>query len=80
MYRIRVNNLQVLQIMYILAREEKIMKAKENTLKNGLKQDIKKIVALAKSKDLVRSYKEAFVKYPVENEQHKGKLQTSQTK
>ncbi len=56
------------------------MKAKENALKSDLKQDIKKIIALAKSKNLVRSYKEAFVKYPVENEQHKGKLQAYQTK
>lgn len=56
------------------------MKANKNTLKKGLKQEIKNVIALAKNKNIVRSYKEAFVKYPAENEQHKGKLETYQAK
>ena len=52
------------------------MKAdKKRNVGDNLQQKIKDVVFLAKQKKLIRSCNEAFTKYPVEEEQHKGKIQ-----
>lgn len=53
------------------------MKAeKDKNISVNLQQKIKNIVAVAKQKNVIRSCEEAFKKYPAENENHKGNIQS----